>query len=323
MRRRERRFAAACVGLGLVLGLAGGAWAAFSSTTANSGNSFSSAADWEPPTVVRTTIAKTPGYLAGKIKQAGSYFVYAQVTDGGNPASGVATVTANVSSLTTGATAAALASGSFSVNGVSYNYRSASQTAKTPLAAGSYTYSLTVADGVPNSQTVSGFPVTVDNTAPSGSDIQTANASGGTVGKAETNDTITYTFSEQIDPESILSGWTGTATTVRVVFANNNCTGSNDSFTIQNSGGTSTLPFGTICLSGNNYVSGARTITGSTMTQAGSVVTIVLGAPSGAMGTQTTAAAMTWTPNASAYDAAGNASSTAVATESGASDVEF
>ncbi len=50
--------------------------------------------------------------------------------------------------------------------------------------------------------------VTLDNTVPTASDIQTAN-NGSIVGRAETGDTITYTFSEAMDPSSILSGWTG------------------------------------------------------------------------------------------------------------------
>ena len=72
--------------------------------------------------------------------------MYAAVTDTGNPASGVSTVTANESTVTTGQTAVALAAGSFSVGGTSYTHRTAAQTANAVLAAGSKTYSLTMAD---------------------------------------------------------------------------------------------------------------------------------------------------------------------------------
>ena len=66
----------------------------------------------------------------GFVKQGQSYFVYANVSDTGNPASGVSTVTANVCNVTsTSCSAVALASGSFTVNSVSYNYRSAALTA--------------------------------------------------------------------------------------------------------------------------------------------------------------------------------------------------
>ena len=92
------------------------------------------------------------------------------MTDTGNPASGVSTVTANESTVTTGQTAVALAAGSFSVGGTSYTHRTAAQTANAVLAAGSKTYSLTMADAAGNSGTQSGYSVTVDNTAPTASD---------------------------------------------------------------------------------------------------------------------------------------------------------
>jgi len=307
--------------LGLVLGIGGGTWAAFSSTTSNTGNSFSAAADLTAPSASSSVISRTNGYLSGKIKQGGTYYVYANVTDTGNPASGINTVKADVSNITTGATSITLNSGSFSTNGVSYNYRSGSQTANAVLTAGSKSYTLTMTDVAGNSNTQNGFSVTVDNTVPSGSDVQAANAGGGTVGKAETNDTLTYTFSEAIDPESMLTGWTGASIAVQPRFSNGGC-GATDSFTVRDSTGTNTLPLGTVCLSGGGYVSGNRTFTG-TMAESGTTITITLGTPSGAMGTETVAGAMIWTPSASALDAAGNACSVTPATESGALDLEF
>ena len=101
-----------------------------------SGGSTASASilvDTVAPSVTAAAIAKTQGGTAGFIKQGGTYYVYANVTDGG---SGVATATANVSTVTTGQTAAALSSGSFTVGGVTYNYRSAQLTANATLTAG-------------------------------------------------------------------------------------------------------------------------------------------------------------------------------------------
>ena len=65
------------------------------------------------------------------------------MTDAG---SGVATVRANVSTVTTGQTAVALVAGSYSVGGVSYNYRSASVTANAVLAEGAKAYTITATD---------------------------------------------------------------------------------------------------------------------------------------------------------------------------------
>ncbi|MBI3649321.1 MAG: hypothetical protein HY240_11335 [Actinobacteria bacterium] len=322
-RQREHRRLVLPVAIGLVLGLAGGASAAFWSTTVDLGNTLSAAADLTSPTVSRSVIMRTTGSVPGAIKQGGLYYVFAQVTDSGNPASGVASVTADLTAVTTGAGSVALSAGSFTAGSLSYNYRSAAQTANNPLAAGAKTYSITAADAATpaNSTTSGGWTVTVDNTAPTGVDIQTADA-GATVGKAETGDTITWTFSEQIDPVSILAGWTGAATTVTVRITNSGCA-PNDSLTVLDSAGTTTLPLGTPCLGGVNYVTATRTFTSSTMVQTGSSITVTLGTPSGAVGTQATSTTMTWTPSSSALDPAGNACSTAAVTESGASDVEF
>ena len=60
--------------------------------------------DTVAPTVSAATIAKTAGGVDGYVKQGGTYYVYAQVTDTGSPATGVSTVRANVSTVTTGAT---------------------------------------------------------------------------------------------------------------------------------------------------------------------------------------------------------------------------
>lgn len=309
----------------LLLGIGGGvAWAAFSATTSDGPNSFTAAADFVAPTASASVIAKTTGYLSGTIRQGGAYYVYANVTDTGNPASGVSTVTANVSTISTGQTAVALTStgGPFSVNGVSYTYRSASVTANNPLAAGSYSYTLTMADAAANSGTQSGVPVTVDNTVPTGTDVQTAN--GGTiVGRPQENDTITFTFSETMDPDSILSGWTGASTGV-VVRINNVAGG--DTLQVWNAGNTAQLPLGQVDLA-RNYVNANRsygaTGTASAMVQSGTSITITLGTQSGNGRTVGAAATMVWTPAAGATDGAGNACSTAAVAETGAADVEF
>ncbi len=90
------RWLAVLVAVGLIAGVTGGTYAAFSSTTSNGGNSFGVKADYEAPTVVRSEIARTTATVGGKIKASVAYYVYAQITDGGNPASGVNTATANV-----------------------------------------------------------------------------------------------------------------------------------------------------------------------------------------------------------------------------------
>ncbi len=290
---------------------------------------FSSAAcftsDAVAPGVSATVGSKTPLYLPGYIRQGGTYYIYASVTDtgGGCPPSGVATVRANVSTITTGQTAVVVAAGSFTVGGVTYGYRTASVTANATLAAGTYNYSITSTDVATNSQTQSGYTVEVDNTLPTGTNIQTANG-GATVGKPEIGDVVTYTFSEPIDPQTVLAGWAGASTSVVARITQN---AGGDQLTIRNAGNTAALPFGTANLIGLNYVSTTRdfgaTGTASTMVQSGNVITITLGTASGATGTQATTGAVTWTPTVTLTDRAGNTCQTTLVTETGAADVEF
>jgi hypothetical protein len=299
-------------------------WGNFTAAAPNAGNSITAATDFRAPTASASVIGKTAGGTVGQIKKSGTYYVYANVSDTGNPASGVSTATANVSSITSGSTAVALAAGSFTAGGVSYNRRSASITAGSTLAAGSYSYSLTLTDVAGNSKTQSGFTVTVDNTVPTGTDVQTANG-GTTSGLAEANDTISFTFSKAPDPNSILSGWSGAATNV-VVRLNNGSTG-NDTVTIFNSANTTQLPLGSVNLgvadSTSANITFGATGTTSKMVLSGSTVTITLGTQSAAATTAGATGTMSWTPSASATDAAGNGVSTTVVNESGTADREF
>jgi hypothetical protein len=274
--------------------------------------------DRTPPTVSAAAIQKSAGGRGGKVKQGGTYYVYAQVADA--PAD-VAGVTANVSTVTTGANAVAMTFGSWTVDGVAYDYRSTAQTANLVLIPGAKTFSITATDAAGNAGIATGFSVTVDNTAPAAADVQTSNVGGGTAGRPETGDIATFTYSEAVEPISVLAGWDGTATsvTVRIVQA-----GGGDRLQIWNAGTTAQLPLGELNLGGNNYVQTTSTFTGSTMTMSGTTVVVTLGTlTSGIVKTATNPGSITWTPSATATDLAGNACSVTPATETGASDIEL
>jgi hypothetical protein len=324
-RSRRRRLAIATA-LAVSLGLAasvGVAWALYTDNVASDGNEFVAAADWAAPSASASVIGKSQGGVPGYLKQGGTYMVYANVADTGAPASGIASVSANVGTITTGQSAAALSSGAFTIGGGAYNHRGATLTANASLAAGTYSYSLSSKDLANNSRTQSGYSVIVDNTAPSATDIQTAGKTGGTTGRPEIGDSITYTFGEPIDPHSILASWTGAATSVVVRIAN----GSGDPLTVYNSTNTTQLPLGSVGLGRNDYVSASATFgatgTASTMVASGNAITITLGTASSGPGTAAANATMTWTPSASAYDRAGNAMPTTARTETGSADREF
>jgi hypothetical protein len=297
-----------------------------SDTAVQGANAFTTAASFDTvaPTVSTTVISKSGGYFGGYIKQAGTYYVYANATDGGAVPSGIASIRADVSSITTGATTVALVAGSFSVEGMAYGFRTALLTANNPLAAGAKAYTLTSTDNNGNSRLQSGYSVTVDNTAPTASDIQTANG-GATVGRIELGDRIVYTFSEIIDPQSILSGWTGGSTNVVVRFTN---AGTSDTFAVWNAANTAQLPLGSVNTAGN-FVTAATTAgasgTPSTMVlnTAARTITITLGTIAGTLNTDAANRTATWTPAAAAFDRAGVAMSTANRTETGAADPEF
>lgn len=305
-------------------------YSAFSGTATNPANNVAAAPDFVAPTATPTVIAKEVGYLTGAVKPGGRYYVYANVTDTGNPASGVSSSASNVTALTATQSAASLAAGTYSVGGVSYNYRSALLTADAIAPAGTTAYAITSLDLAGNSRTESGLPVVVDSTAPSAAGVQSTNG-GKTAGKLEKGDVLTLTYSEAIDPQSISSGWTGASMEVVVRVTQGGLLGFlNDTVTIYDSANTAQLPLGTVDLGRTDYVGSSMTFGAS-----GTPSTVVLspdgtftiklgrligGTPNTAAGTGT----MTWTPSCAPYDAAGNSCSSAVATtESGSADKDF
>ena len=68
------------------------------------------------------------------------------MTGSGTPPAGLASLTADVSAITTSQSAAALSSGSYTVDGQSYNYRSAQLTAKSTLSAGTDSFTVKLTD---------------------------------------------------------------------------------------------------------------------------------------------------------------------------------
>lgn len=299
----------------------GSTFAAFSGQTTSSGNNVTAATDLRAPTLTPIVIQKTTGGTAvGSVRAGGTYRVYATVADTGSPASGVSSVTANVSAITPGQTATPLATGSFTIDGVTYNRRSNVLTASATLPNGSRSYSVTGVDVAGNGATANGT-VLIDNSAPAGADVQTANRPGGTAGRAEEGDSITWTYSEPIQPGSLLGSWTGAAQAVQVRLFNN---GQGDRVEVYNTVFSTTVALGTLNLGRTDYVGGGSVwFFNSTMTMSGTAVTIVLGDQTG---TSTTAAGnglMVWTPSNDATDNAGNAASETPVNESGPADREF
>jgi hypothetical protein len=143
---------------------------------------------------------------------------------------------------------------------------------------------------------------------PAPADIQTTNG-GGPHGKPGKGDSVVFTFAGAVSPSLILAGWNGSATTVTVAITDN---AKNDVLTVVNSATGTQLPaLGSVQLGGDYADRQNVTISGSTMTLSGSVVTIVLGTPAGKVGNEQKNGTMIWT------------TPTGTATESGPADNEF
>ena len=141
----------------------GVAYAAFVATTSNAGNTFTANPDVVAPTLTRSTAAETAaGGVAQHVHPGSAYQLYGQPADTGAPASGVATVTADASSLTSGQTSAAMPSGAFSFAGTSYSHRTNTLTADSTLSACSYTPTITATDVAGNAGTSQASKVMVD-----------------------------------------------------------------------------------------------------------------------------------------------------------------
>ena len=161
----------------------------------------------------------------------------------------------------------------------------------------------------------------VDNTAPTATDIQTTNVGGGTQGRPENGDKLTFSYSEQLLSTSVLAGWNGTSTAVTVRMNQN---GANDQFEVWNAANNTRLPLtNTFVTLNGNYIQASATFN-ATMVQSGANITITLGAlTGGTVRTETTAAALSWPSSTTPTDIAGNACTGNTATEQGASDLDF
>jgi hypothetical protein len=254
-----------------------------------------------------------PGY----VHQGGQIYMYADVRD---PA-GVKSVTADISSVGMASGTSLYSNATIPMDGdptvSSWWYHD--WRARTTVAEGTYPWSVTMTDQLGNTSTQSST-VIVDNTPAKATDVQTANGAGGTVGKPEQGDSITYSLSEMVNRFVASDG--GDDVVVRI-----DNSGTNDILRVYNAQNSYLSPaWGSVAL-GKDYVSANRTFgatgTKSRMVRNGNNVTITLGTPSGTTNKVTSAAKMTWTPGNFACDRAGNKSLTTPATETGTLDVEF
>jgi hypothetical protein len=147
------------------------------------GRSTAATVDSTAPAVTGAILVNTAPSDPGYLKPGNSYVVYANAADAGSPASGIGTVTADVSALTAGQTALALSActTSCTYGGVTYGYKSASKTAAASIPAGPAAFAVTATDKAANSAPGS-FSVSVDTTPPTVSGVAIANTTTNAAG---------------------------------------------------------------------------------------------------------------------------------------------
>jgi peptidoglycan/xylan/chitin deacetylase (PgdA/CDA1 family) len=168
------------------------------------------------------------------------------------------------------------------------------------LTDGSHSLTARATDDKGGVTTSSLRTINVLNTAPKATSIATT--AGSTAGKVETGDSITFTYSQSIDPASVLSGWNGSSTPVTVQLTGNNKT--NTVLTVLN--GTTQLPLGSVAL-GGIYDNSASVVWNATMVQNGTSIKITLGTlVSGTINaTAVKGGTVTWTPGSGAKGLSG------------------
>ncbi len=297
----------------------------FTAATTNEGSTITASSDWSAPHVTAVVAQKTQGGSTGRIRQGGSFYVFADASDSGSPPSKVATVTATVGTVAT-TTTTTLTAGTYTAGGVTYGYRSPALTARTPLAGGSYTLSVKATDAAGNPSPVATGTVTVDNTAVAGADVATTDLAGNT-GLAQTGDKLTLTYSKPVEPGSIVAGWDGSARSTPVKLTDGSVVGLGgmDVIGAVDAAGT-VLPTGYVTLSGD-YVANKSSVTfnGSTMTASGNTVVLRLGTPESTSTLKDDKGnrIATWTPAAAAYDQAGNPAAATPVPQSGPARKQF
>ena len=298
----------------LVVALAG-AWtgatfSAFTSPQGSSGNIVTAAPDWKGPALTGGG-GKASGPL-GYIRQGDTVYLFLNVTDTGNPASGVATVTASVDVPGYGTMTMPMTPGSYTVRGQLQLPKRGPDDAAGLCRAD--------ADGrghrdrqrrqhhepeLPGRRGQHALPPAPRSPTTNG---------GGTQSDLQPNDTMSLTFSQAMDPIQLLAqlGWPArSGITVRL--DNNAAVGGNDRLSFYN-----VSALGTINLGRADYMTANRTFNNSTMVMSGNTITVTLGTASGAGTTAGGYGTMSWMPDNGATDLAGNAAATTNAVETGA-----
>ena len=203
----------------------------------------------------------------------------------------------------------------------------------TAVADGPYDLRAVLTDGAGRTTTSATVAARrVDNSPLRGQDVQTTN--GGSAGKLDSGDTVSFTFTDQVALTSVTAGWSGAALPVTLRLRDGNLVGGTtktDALDILRNG--SPVNLGSINLR-EDYVKGGKTVqlhatmSAATVTVNGlpaTRITVVAGAVASGNGLRTVnnPTAIVWSPAAAAVDLYGRPASTTPVTELGVLDREF
>jgi Bacterial Ig-like domain len=279
-----------------------GSQATFTASATNAG-SFATASKF-PPTVTLTTPANGSATTDTTPAFAGT----ADTATGDST-----TVTIRVYSGTSTAGTLVQTKSGFR-SGSSFNF-----SLTTALAQGTYTAVATQTDTSGNTGTSNAITFKVDTTAPTAVSVSADNKAGGTAGKIEAGDTLTYTYSEPIQPSSVWSGWNGSATTVHIRFTSSG----NDTITVLTTANGTGINLGSIATNAD-YVSATATFNATmAMSADGTAVVLTLSTPTSVNASASPGRNMTWTVGAGIRDLAGNTIVTPATYNETSSDVDF
>jgi hypothetical protein len=200
--------------------------------------------------------------------------------------------------------------------------RSAATWTKTASAltnGSTYTAVASQTDTSGNTGTSTANTFKVDTTKPTATSVSGDNKAGGTAGKIESGDTLTFTYSEAIQPGSVWSGWSGSSSAVHIRFTSSG----NDTITVLTTADAASINLGSVATNGD-YVTTTTTFNATmAMSADGTQVIVTLGSPSNVASSANPGRNMSWTVGAGIKDLAGNTITTPATYNETGTDVDF
>ncbi|HEU4840877.1 MAG TPA: Ig-like domain-containing protein, partial [Ilumatobacteraceae bacterium] len=193
----------------------------------------------------------------------------------------------------------------------------------TGVADGTYQVRVVATDTLNHSSNSAPITLIIDNTGPVATDVQATN--GGTGGRIDSGDSMTFTWNEAVTPASIMTGWSGASQPIRV-FVDNNVAGNNDGIFIYhptantrlNVTSATGLRLNTTYVTGDVWLNGTMTMSGNSVTV--TVGSLISGTSTGGV---TGNATMQWNSSNATTDSLGNTGTGNTVNESGGGDRDF